>query len=194
MRWRLILEEFGPELKYIKGENNVVAGALSRLEMSDNKEILNISELYGYNDKDLPDSAYPICYHDISKAQENDAKLQQKLVSHKDYNLNTFRGGDTEHRIIFQNNKICLPAALQKKTVDWYNEMICHPGETQTEHTLRQHFDWNLCQVFSVISEISAVVLLGICVISNQPVAGSIILGHHNLSVFFSLFEGSYMD
>ena len=31
MRWRLILEEFGPELKYIKGENNVVADALSRL-------------------------------------------------------------------------------------------------------------------------------------------------------------------
>ena len=32
MRWRLILEEFGPELKYIKGENNVVSDALSRLE------------------------------------------------------------------------------------------------------------------------------------------------------------------
>ena len=47
MRWRLILEEFGPELKYIKGENNVVANTLSRLEMSDNQEILNISELYG---------------------------------------------------------------------------------------------------------------------------------------------------
>ena len=29
MRWRLILEEFGPELKYIKRENNVVADALS---------------------------------------------------------------------------------------------------------------------------------------------------------------------
>ena len=37
MCWRLILEEFGPELKYIKGENNVVADALSRLDMSDNK-------------------------------------------------------------------------------------------------------------------------------------------------------------
>ena len=47
MRWRLILEEFGPELKYIKEENNVVANALSRLEMSDNQDILNISELYG---------------------------------------------------------------------------------------------------------------------------------------------------
>ena len=68
LRWRLILEEFGPELKYIKGGNNVVANALFRLEMSDNQDILNISELYGYDDVDLPDSSYPIRYHDISKA------------------------------------------------------------------------------------------------------------------------------
>ena len=68
MRWRLILEEFGPELKYIKVENNVVDNALSHLEKSDNQEILNISELYGYDDKDLPDSAYPIRYYDIAKA------------------------------------------------------------------------------------------------------------------------------
>ena len=70
MRWRLILEEFGPELKYTKGENNGVAGDLSRLEMSDNQEILNISELYGYDDKDLPDITYLIRYHNIAKAQK----------------------------------------------------------------------------------------------------------------------------
>ena len=94
MRWRLILEEFGPELKYIKVENNVVADALSRLEKSPNQEILNISELYGCDDEDMPDSAYPIRYHDISKAQKTDAKLQQKLVSHKEYTLVIFCGGD----------------------------------------------------------------------------------------------------
>ena len=138
MRWRLILEEFVPELKYIKEENNVVADALSCLEMSDNQEILNISELYGYDDKDLPDSAYPIFYHDIAKAQETATKLQQKLVSHKYYTLHNFSGGDKDHRLIFRNNKICLPAALQKTTVDWYHEMLCHPGETRIEHTLRQ--------------------------------------------------------
>ena len=92
MRWGLILEEFGPELKYIKGENNVVADALSRLEKSPNQEIFNISELYGYDDEDLPDRAYPIRYHDIAKAQETDAKLNQKLVWHKDYTLDIFRG------------------------------------------------------------------------------------------------------
>ena len=118
MYWRLILEEFGPELKYIKGENNAVANALSSLEMSDNQEILNISEIYGYDDKDLPNSAYPIFYHNISKAQETDAKLQQKLVSHKDYTLDTFCGGYQNHRLICRNNKICLHTALQKKTVD----------------------------------------------------------------------------
>ena len=97
MCWRLILEEFGPELKCIKGENNGVADAISCLEMSDNQDILNISELYCYDDAYLPDSAYPIRYHDIAKAQKTDAKLQQKLVSHKDYTLNTFRGGDQNH-------------------------------------------------------------------------------------------------
>ena len=132
MRWRPILEEFGHELKYIKGEKNIVAGALSHLDMSDNQEILTISELYVCDDEALPESAYPICYHDISKAQETDAKLQQKLASHKDYTLDIFCGGDKDHRLICRNNKICLPTALQKKTVEWYYEMLCHPGETQT--------------------------------------------------------------
>ena len=68
MCWRLILEEFGPELKYIKVENNVIADDLSCLGMSDNQEILNNSELYGYDDDDLSDSAYQIRYHNISKA------------------------------------------------------------------------------------------------------------------------------
>ena len=31
MRWRLILEEFSPELVYIKGSNDIVADALSRV-------------------------------------------------------------------------------------------------------------------------------------------------------------------
>ena len=48
--------------------------------MSPNQEILNISELNGYYDKDLPDGAYPMRYHNIAKAQKTDAKLQQNLV------------------------------------------------------------------------------------------------------------------
>ena len=58
-------------------------------------------------------------------------------------------GGDKDHRLICRNNKICLPKALQRKNADWYHEMLCHPGDTWTEHTLRQHFDWRgLCKTF----------------------------------------------
>ena len=31
MRWRLLLEEYGPEIVYIKGKANIVADTLSRL-------------------------------------------------------------------------------------------------------------------------------------------------------------------
>ena len=68
MRWRLIIEEFGTELKYIKGENNVVDDNLSRLDMNGNQDILNISEIYDYDEDDLPDSTYPIRYSNIAKA------------------------------------------------------------------------------------------------------------------------------
>ena len=107
--------------------------------MSDNQDILNISEIYGYEDKELPNSAYPTCYHDIAKAQKNYAELKKKPVSHKDYTLNKVFGGDPNHRLILQNRKICLPMAPQNKIVDWYHEMLCHPGETRTEHNIRQY-------------------------------------------------------
>ena len=117
MRWRLILKEFGSELKYIKGENNVLADTLSRLEMSDNQEILNISELYGYNDADLLDISYPIHYHNIYKAQKTGAKLSQNLVSHKDYTFNTFRGGDQNHRLICQNRKMLTYSTTKENCI-----------------------------------------------------------------------------
>ena len=33
MRWRLILKEYGPDLRYIQGEKNVVTDVLSRLQL-----------------------------------------------------------------------------------------------------------------------------------------------------------------
>ena len=84
--------------------------------MSDNQEILNISEIYGCDDKDLPESAYPIRYHDIARAQKTDAKLQQKLVPHKGYTLDNFRGGNKDHRLICRNNKICLFRHIRRVT------------------------------------------------------------------------------
>ena len=34
-----------------------------------------------------------------------------------------------------------ITCGTTKYSVDWYHKMLCHPGETLTEHTLRQNFD-----------------------------------------------------
>ena len=43
IRWRLILEEYGPELRYIQGNKNIVADALSRLEQSNQECLLSMA-------------------------------------------------------------------------------------------------------------------------------------------------------
>jgi hypothetical protein len=37
---------------------------------------------------------------------------------------------------------IVVPKSLQLKIVEWYHVTLCHPGETRTEQTSRQHFTW----------------------------------------------------
>jgi hypothetical protein len=60
MRWRLYIEEsYLPELQYIKGTNNVVADALSQLEMNntpmeDTQEtFLGLMECFGIKKTDF---------------------------------------------------------------------------------------------------------------------------------------------
>ena len=56
-------------------------------------------------------------------------------------------------------------------------------------NTIRCGSGYQVNEFFLVIYAISAAFLLSICVISNQPVAGSIIVRHHYSSGFF-LFRG----
>ena len=72
MRWRLILEEYSPELVYIQGSKNVVADALSRLEIKDNKEPIApnleaLAENFALSKNDLPEEVHPTSYKTIMK-------------------------------------------------------------------------------------------------------------------------------
>jgi hypothetical protein len=79
MRWRLVLKEFGPDLQCIKGKNNVVADALSRLDIDNNQEIFNVSKCFGYNDDNLPPRSYTTRCEDIAKAPlDNPASQLQR--------------------------------------------------------------------------------------------------------------------
>ena len=67
MRWRLILEEYSPELIYIQGSKNIAADALSRLDIVDTpnpvkNNIKSVNEHYGLEDEDI---SHPTNYKTI---------------------------------------------------------------------------------------------------------------------------------
>ena len=43
LRWQSILEEYGPDIEYTKGEKNIVADAISRFPLNGNQETTNNS-------------------------------------------------------------------------------------------------------------------------------------------------------
>ena len=49
MRWRLIIEEYGPEIKYMSGQEHVVADRFSRLSMINTD--MYVHELYNVHVK-----------------------------------------------------------------------------------------------------------------------------------------------
>jgi hypothetical protein len=65
MRWQLLIEEFGPKLTYIKGENNIVADALCRMAMT---EADFSPAAFAADEQAFPD-AYPLSFKEIAFEQ-----------------------------------------------------------------------------------------------------------------------------
>ncbi len=149
MRWRLLLEEYGPEFEYIKGENNVVADALSRLDMeaSDSNptkpedEIMHMADLYGKTRED-EDDVLPVQLKRLMEAQQRDKQLLKELRSNPNYSIKAFRGGGKTRKLITKKGKIAVPTSLQRQVVQWYHETLCHPGINRTEMTINQYLYW----------------------------------------------------
>lgn len=160
LRWRMVLEEYGPELIYIKGPDNVVADALSRLELipettPENQQLTPIvgheeinastfvneyTEMYA---NELPDDAYPLRMHLIAAEQRKEKALQAALNKpNSKYTRTEVRGGKQRFDIIETNGKIVVPKSLRKRIMNWYHEHLMHPGITRMIKTIRQHFTW----------------------------------------------------
>ena len=67
LRWRLIIEEFNPELVYLPGEQNVVADALSRLDMEPTKVT---TDLFNLSDEEFSSVETPLSYPVLARAQQ----------------------------------------------------------------------------------------------------------------------------
>jgi hypothetical protein len=88
MRWRLFIEEYSPDLRYIKGENNVVADALSCLPQQSISCQDTLDSFYSLvkchkNDAktSLPHDFHPLSYLHLETAQKPDPHLKKVLLN-----------------------------------------------------------------------------------------------------------------
>ena len=95
MRWQLLIEEFGPTIKYIEGPKNIVADALSRLDLiSWPSDLQDMADCYRHDKDDLPSIAFLITYQLINCKQNHDKTLLATIKQGaKHYMLKEFHGG-----------------------------------------------------------------------------------------------------
>jgi RNase H-like domain found in reverse transcriptase len=120
MRWRLFTEECSPDLQYIKGENNVVADALSRLPQTSTSYedfqgfFYALVECHEYKNKNADKyDFHPLSNEHLELAQERDPQLKKELLNNTSkYKLKDFLGEGKIRSLICYNNKIVVPKHL----------------------------------------------------------------------------------
>jgi RNase H-like domain found in reverse transcriptase/Integrase zinc binding domain/Reverse transcriptase (RNA-dependent DNA polymerase) len=133
-RWRLIVEEYGPRLVYIKGIRNQVADTLSRLPVlpASTEPTDAVEQLF------VATEVFPLAFDVIALAQQEDLELQALLNNDPAYEQRVIR----RHALIYHRDKIVVPLALQGELLQWYHSFLLHPGSTRMYETIRQHFYW----------------------------------------------------
>jgi hypothetical protein len=165
-RWRLILEEYGPEIVYIKGIDNTVADAISRLDFtpvppSSQKEQQNwmtFTKCWCALEKDTHEFSEQQHLTSMSQVFANHSEDEEifpitvKEIAdeqHKDKSLSALKEKEKYEVLLIENikvlckdGKLVIPKSLQKQVVQWYHHYLQHPGHTRLEETLRAAMYW----------------------------------------------------
>jgi transposase InsO family protein len=141
-RWRLLLEEYGPTYVHVKGTDNVVADALSRMDADFDAPIPSVDnpiEMANAFSKEK-DESFPMSPKLIAKHLKSDKTLAKRATSDLTikYDVQVVENAE----LLTHNGKIYIPTKLQRRVVAWYHEYLAHPGQTRLEATIRQVYTW----------------------------------------------------
>ena len=146
-RWRMLLEEFGPKVEYVQGHKNVVADALSRLDLQSKQhdeidDTEHPTQLAYFKEEDVDnvlEEIFPMSPKEIKSHQEKDKKLQKSLQEREDYKIKKIEGQE----VILYKKKIYIPKTLQYRVMDWYHTYLVHPGSTRMLKSMQTILHWH---------------------------------------------------
>ena len=138
--WRLLIEDFGPNIEFYPGELNVEADTVSRhptrREQTDASKILEEVMLnYPANVHQ-----FPAQFHLVQQSQQANQHVID-LVNEEGYEYRTFGGQNLVCRQGQHGEwKIVLPGAMVNDVMEWYHTLLSHPGITRMEQTIGKLF------------------------------------------------------
>ena len=62
--------------------------------------------------------------------QKDKSPIQIVKEKPNDYSIKHFHGEGKKYSLIYRHEKIVIPKPIQKTLVEWYHNILCHPGET----------------------------------------------------------------
>jgi hypothetical protein len=162
IRWNLFLEDFGVQLHYIKGEDNPLADALSRLDFDEEinptvgaaRPAQDSQSSMALDDVDLLDcfvnlppaeeTPFVLDYRTILEAQLRDARLKLLREKHPDRFVDKTLGHDLDLCCYIDKDKnkpwrVYLPDELLQPAVKWYHQTLGHLGQRRLEDTMSVH-------------------------------------------------------
>ena len=147
LRQRLLLEEYGVDLKFIQGKKNEAADMLSRNEFNHEPcaEVDTTSSEAAMHELYANEFEVPIDYQTIFTYQRDDVELRSNrtkaATSHK-YKQKDFGSFTLWNKKSDTDNKwrIWIPAELRDNLLTWYHEMLQHPGARRLEESVKANF------------------------------------------------------
>jgi len=154
MRWRLFIERFAPTIHCVKGEDNVVADAFSRLPFEEHDD-LDDDDLYNMVEECMEMSRFwklnrqPITYDEIAREQLKDKGMKYlwdkapHLLGEVFEDIGKRSGADKVTTVkdpVTGQTRIAVPAKLTHRLISWCHNVLVHPGTERLYNTLRQHY------------------------------------------------------
>ena len=164
-RWRSLIQEFDVTLKFIAGEANIVADAISRLPKEEHAHanpvrthelcaLLQVADLFVSTETadcfatttvDAID--FPLAPQLVEVEQKLELESQAQHVTEVTAGLNDPKSQweykDVEgFKLIHHYDKIYVPKSLRSRVLHWYHHYLCHPGGDRLAATLNQVSTW----------------------------------------------------